>query len=85
VFPKESAQIQAPKTARQVKVSRVVTISYKFPDEESFTSTQKMLAELRCPFQSDPKTRIISIQQKEQGKFDEALEKLKDDLIIEIE
>jgi hypothetical protein len=85
VFPKESAQIQAPKTARQVKVSRLVTISFKFPDEESFTSTQKMLAELRCPFQSDPKTRVISIQQKEQAKFDEALERLKDTLIIEIE
>ncbi len=85
MFPKESAQAQAPKTARQVKVKRVVTISYKFPDEESFTSTQKTLAELRCPFQSDPKTRIISIQQKEQGKFDEALQKLQDDLIFEIE
>ena len=85
VFPKESAQVEAPKTARQVKVSRLVVVSYKFPDEESFTSTQKMLAELRCPFQSDPKTRIISLQQKEQGKFDEALEKLRDRLIIEIE
>ena len=85
MFPKESAQVDAQKTARQVKVSRVVTVGYKFPDEESFTSTQKVLAELRCPFQSDPKTRTISIQQKEQGKFDEALKKLKDDLIIEIE
>lgn len=85
VFPKESAPVLAPKTARQVKVSRVVTVSYKFPDEESFTFTQKMLAELRCPFHADAPNRIISIQQKEQGKFDEALRKLQDDLIFEIE
>jgi len=44
-----------------------------------------MLAELRCPFQSDPKIRSIQIQQKEQARFDEAVLKLRDSLIIEIE
>lgn len=66
-------------------MSYVITVSYKFPDDESFTSTKKMLAELRCPFHADAPNRIISIQQKEQGKFDEALRKLQDDLIFEIE
>jgi hypothetical protein len=85
VFPKESATVNAPKTARPVKVGRVVTISYQFPDAESFDSIKKMLAELRCPFQSDLATRTVSLQQKEQAKFDEALQKLQDDLIIEVE
>ncbi len=85
VFPKETAWVEAPKTARAVKVSRVVTVSYQFPDAESFDSIQKMLAELRCPFQSDPRTRVVSIQKKEQAKFDEALQKLADDFAIEIE
>ncbi|MCG2788110.1 MAG: hypothetical protein L6461_23735 [Anaerolineae bacterium] len=85
VFPKESAWIEAQKTAKQVKVSRVVTISYRFPDAESFDAIQKTLAELRCPFQSDPVTRIVNIQQKEQTRFDEAVQKLQDIFAIEIE
>ena len=85
LFPKESAEEKNHRTPKQVKVSRSVSVSYRFPDEESFTSVQKMLAELRCPFQSEPTTRAIHIQQKEQAKFDEAVHKLQDSLIIEIE
>jgi len=85
IFPKEPAWNKSPKQARQVNVSRIVTISYQFPDQEAFVAIQKMLAELRCPFQSDPKMRIINIQQKEQSRFDEALEKLAGDLLIEVE
>jgi len=85
LFPKESAQEKAHRKPKQVKVSRSVAVSYQFPDEESFASVQKMLAELRCPFQADSKIRSIQIQQKEQARFDEAVQKLRDSLIIEIE
>jgi hypothetical protein len=85
VFPKESAAVNVPKTARQAKVAKMVTISYQFPDAGSFDSIKKALAELRCPFQSDPATRTVSIQQKDQGKFEEAVENLKSEFIIEIE
>ncbi len=85
VFPKESARVEAPKTARPVKVAQVVTVSYRFPDAESFDSIKKMLAELRCPFQADPATRTVSLLQKEQAKFDEAVAQLKDTFAIEFE
>ena len=85
LFPKESAEEKAHRKPKQVKVSRSVSVSYRFPDDESFTSVQKMLAELRCPFQADSKIRSIQIQQKEQARFDEAVLKLRDSLIIEIE
>ncbi len=85
VFPKETAWVSAPKTARPVKVGKLVTVSYQFPEAESFASIQKALAELRCPFQSDPVTRTVSLQQKEQGKFDEAVQKLASDFVFEIE
>ena len=85
VFPKESAADNAPLPARPVKVSRVVTVSYRFPDAESFESIQKMLAELRCPFHADSATRTVSLQQKEQDKFDEAVQHLQDTYAIEIE
>ncbi|MGD8404253.1 MAG: hypothetical protein PVJ21_11370 [Anaerolineales bacterium] len=85
VFPKESVLAEAQETAKQVKVSRTVTIRYEFPDDDSFTSIQKMLAELRCPFRSDPVNRTVNIQQKEQDKFDEAVQQLKDTFDIEIE
>jgi len=85
IFPKESALAEAQETVKQVKVSRTVTISYQFPDENSFASIQKMLAELRCPFRSDPVTRTVNIQQKELDKFDEAVQKLQDSFVIEIE
>jgi hypothetical protein len=85
IFPKETAAINTPKTARPVRVSLVVTVSYQFPDAESFASIQKMLAELRCPFQSDPVTRAVNLQQKEQAKFDEAVQRLQSEFAIEIE
>jgi len=84
VFPKGSDLIHAPKTARQVKVGRAVTVSYQFPDAESFDSIKKTLAELRCPFQSDLANRIVSFQQKEQEKFDEAVAKLAGEFVFEI-
>jgi hypothetical protein len=85
VFPKEMTQTHAPKQARPVKVGRTVTVSYQFPDAETFDATQKMLAELRCPFQSDSKAYILSIQQKDQAKFDEALSKLSDEFLMKVE
>ena len=85
VFPKEINWDNAPKQAKPVKVSRIVTVTYQFPDEESFDATQKMLAELRCPFQSDAKAFIISIQQKEQARFDEALSRMTGEFLMEIE
>jgi hypothetical protein len=85
IFPKEADANNAPKPAKQVKISRMVTISYQFPDPESFAATQKILAELRCPFQSDPKAYIITIQQAEQARFDEALKKIAADFLIGVE
>jgi hypothetical protein len=85
VFPKETVWVNVPKKARPVKVSRVVTVSYQFPDAEVFNAIKKALAELRCPFQSNPVTRTVSLQQKEQAKFDEALEKLASEFVFEIE
>lgn len=85
VFPKEMNWDNAPKQAKLVKVSRIVTLSHQFPDEISFDATQKMLAELRCPFQSDSKANIISIQQKDQAKFDEALSRMTAEFMIEVE
>ncbi len=85
VFPKESARVNAPQTAKPVKVAKLVTVSYQFPEAESFASIQKALAELRCPFQSDPVTRTVSLQQKDQAKFDEAVQKLASDFVFEIE
>jgi hypothetical protein len=84
IFPKETA-LDVPQIARRVRVSRVVTISYQFPDQDAFAATCQSLAELRCPFQSDPKTCLISLQQKDQAKFDEAIQKLSDVFAIEIE
>jgi hypothetical protein len=85
MFPKESAFAEAREMAKQVKVNQVITISYQFPDAESFEAIQKMLAELRCPFQSDPIMRTVSIRQKEQEKFDQAVARLGDDFEIVIE
>lgn len=85
LFPKDTSLGNAPKAARPVKVSRSITVSYQFPDAESFDSVKKMLAELRCPFQSDPVTHTISLQHKEQAKFDQAVQKLQDTFAIEIE
>ncbi len=85
LFPKVSAEAEAERKPRPLKVSRSVSVRYQFPDEESFASVQKMLAELRCPFQSEPATWAIHIQQKEQARFDEAVQKLGGTLAIEIE
>ena len=76
VFPREPAENNTPEPARAVKISRVVTVSYQFGDPEALEAVQKMLAELRCPFHSDPKAGIIHIQQTNQAKFDQALAQL---------
>ena len=68
-----------------MKITRLVTVSYQFPDHESFDATQKMLAELRCPFQSDSKAYIISLKQKDQARFDEALARMAGEFVIEVE
>ena len=85
LFPKESAGKKAPRKPKQVKVSRSVAVTLKFPDDESFDSIRKTLAELRCPFQSDLKTRTISFDQQYQPKFEEAVQQSQDTFAIEIE
>jgi hypothetical protein len=85
LFPRESAEEKAHRKPEQVKVSRSVAVTIKFPDEESFDSVRKTLAELRCPFQSDLKTRTISFEQRYQAKFDEAVQQLQDRFAIEVE
>jgi hypothetical protein len=76
VFPRELAWSDTPEPARAVKISRVVTVSYQFSDPAALDAVQKMLAELRCPFHSDPKAGILHIQQTNQAKFDQALAQL---------
>ena len=85
LFPKASAVEEADRKPRPLKVSRIVAVTVKFPDEESFDAFRKTLAELRCPFQSDLKTRAISFDQQYQPKFDEAILKLQDIFSIEPE
>ena len=85
LFPKELAAEDVHRMPRQVKVSQTVAITVKFPDEESFDSFRKTLAELRCPFQSDLKTRAISFDQQFQAKFDEAVQQLRDTFAIQVE
>jgi len=85
LFPKESAEEKAHRKPKQVKVSRSVAVTIKFPDDESFDFVRKTLAELRCPFQSDLKSRAISFDQQYQVKFDEAVQQLQDTFAIEIE
>jgi hypothetical protein len=85
LFPKESAEEKAHRTPKQVKVSRSVAVTIKFPDDESFDSVRKTLAELRCPFQSDLITRAISFDQQYQAKFDEAVRQLQSNFVIEVE
>jgi hypothetical protein len=85
LFPRESAEEKAHRKPEQVKVSRSVAVTIKFPDEESFDSVRKTLAELHCPFQSDLKTRAISFEQRYQAKFDEAVQQLQDRFAIEVE
>ena len=84
LFPRDVPET-GEKTARPVKLSHVITISYKFPDTESFDAVGKTLAELRCPFHADTENRIIQIQQKEKNKFDEAMEKLAGKFFFEVE
>lgn len=85
LFPKASAEAEAERKPRPLKLSRSVAVTVKFPDEESFDTFRKTLAELRCPFQSEPKTRAISFDQSYQPKFDEAVQQLQDAFAIEPE
>jgi hypothetical protein len=85
LFPKASAVEEVDRKPRPLKMSRSVAVTIKFPDEESFDAFRKTLAELRCPFQSDLKSRAISFDQQHQPKFDEAIFKLQDTFSIEPE
>jgi hypothetical protein len=85
LFPKESVEERASRKPKEVKVSRSVAVTIKFPDDESFDSVRKTLAELRCPFQSDLKTHAISFDQQYQAKFDEVVQQLQSDFAIEVE
>jgi hypothetical protein len=84
VLPKRTPEEEEPETATPIQVSCVVSVTAKFPDDASFDSFRKMLAELRCPFQSDSKMRSITFDQKNQAKFDEAIRKLADVYAVEI-
>jgi len=84
VFPKQFPASE-PEKAKVVKVSRVVMLNYLFADDDAFEATQKMLAELRCPFQPDARARSLTIQQKDQARFEEALVRLADKFTIEVE
>ena len=85
IFPKKITEIDVPKIIHSVKVTRQITVSYKFSEEEVFSLLQKNLAELRCPFHSDTQNRIISIKQQDQAKFDEAVQKVTNAYILDIE
>ena len=85
LFPRYMPETDIPKVARSVKIQRLVTVSYKFPDEETFDAFRITLAELRCPFQTEPRNHSISIQPKDQALFDEALKKLAGDYLCEVE
>ncbi len=85
LFPKVSAEAEAERKPRPLKLSRSVAVTVKFPDEASFESFRRTLAELRCPFHSEPKTRAVSFEQQYQAKFDEAVQRLQDAFAIEVE
>jgi hypothetical protein len=78
IFPKETAIEDQVKAAAPLAVSCTVSITARFPDVASFDAFRKMLAELRCPFLSDSKILSITFEQKNQAKFDEAIQKLSD-------
>jgi hypothetical protein len=78
IFPKETAIEDQEKTAAPLAVSCTVSITARFPDVASFDAFRKMLAELRCPFLSDSKILSITFEQKNQAKFDKAIQKLSD-------
>jgi hypothetical protein len=83
-FPKEIVEDEH-EAVTQIKVSRSISITVKFPDEGCFDVFQKTLAELRCPFQSDLKLRTITFDQKNQAKFDQALLELADVYAVQVE
>lgn len=85
VFPKEPAVADTQNTVRHIKISRTVSITVVFPNDDSFDSFCKMLAELRCPFQSDPKGHSITFDQKYQPIFDEAVQKLAGNFVVDLE
>lgn len=84
LFPKETAPVVVQKVARPLALSRVVSVTLKFPDDVSFDAFRKMLAELRCPFQSDPVLHTLTYDLKNQPKFDEAAQKLASDFTLQV-
>jgi hypothetical protein len=84
VFPKELAE-DTQEVIPQIKLSRSISVIVRFPDETSFDAFCKMLAELRCPFQSDSRLRSITFDQKNQPKFDAAVQGLADFYTVVVE
>ena len=84
LFPKESLEDKQ-EAITQIKIKRNISFTINFPDEASFDAFRKMLAELRCPFQSDSKSRSITFDQKNQPKFDEAVQELANVYAVVIE
>ncbi len=78
IFPKEQPVEEEQQAATPITVNCVVSVTARFPDSASFDAFRKMLAELRCPFQSDSKLLSITFDQKNQARFDEAIQKLTD-------
>lgn len=76
VFPKRLTRIEAEAAPVPVKISRVISVTVKFQEKEPFDAVLKVLAQLRCPFQSDIKNCTITFNQKYQALFDEAVQKL---------
>ena len=84
LFPKETQEDER-EAVTQIKIKRNISFTVNFPDEASFDTFRKMLAELRCPFQSDSRLRSITFDQKNQSKFDEAVQELANVYAVVIE
>jgi hypothetical protein len=84
LFPGEVVEAPNDKIT-QIKVTRSISVTIKFPDKGCFDVFRKMLAELRCPFQSDLKMQTITFDQNNQAKFDQVLQELADVYAVQIE
>jgi hypothetical protein len=85
VFPRQRAREETVETPAALTISRAISITVKFPGKEPFDAFSKILAELRCPFQSDHKSWTITFDEKYQAKFDEAIQRLAHVYAVQIE
>jgi hypothetical protein len=83
-FPKKVIE-EIQERVNQVKLIQTISVTLTFPEAGSFDAFRKALAELRCPFQSDSKLRTITYDQKNQAKFDKALQRLANVYAVEVE